>query len=85
MARDNGQGMFTMPFICEIADAKDLPTAKAKTLAAIEASTATNDNKDKARRMVNQAGSLTKLVLGLGNFNLAHQGMGAGRYQASGR
>lgn len=73
-ARDNGQGMFSMDFICKVADMRFEP-AVALVKSHIDASTATTDNKVKAHAMVNNAKSLTKLVLGLGNFSLSHMGM----------
>lgn len=75
MARDNGQGMFTMAFINEVAGIRDLEKAKARTLEVVEASAATPENKEKGRRMVAQSPSLKHLVLGLGNFTLSHMGM----------
>lgn len=75
MARDNGQGMFTMDFINEVAVMKDLVAAKAKVQQHIDASTASDANKRAATTMVYNSRALKNLVLGLGNFTLSHMGM----------
>ena len=75
MARDNGQGIFTMDFINEIAVLKDLAAAKAKATALIDVSTANDTNKQKAMRMVHNARTCNNLVFGMTNFSLSHQGM----------
>jgi len=75
MARDNGQGMFTMDFINEIAVMKDLVAANAKVLEVINGSTAADTNKEKGRRLIDQSRTLNQLVLGMGNFTLSHLGM----------
>ncbi len=76
MARDNGQGMFTMPEITAICNMHDLGQAKAAALAVVKASTANDANKAKANAMINKSTTITKLGLGMSNFNLAHQGLG---------
>ncbi len=76
MKRDNGQGMFTMDFINEIAGLKDLAVAKAKVTAQVDASKANDTNKQKAMRMVHNARTCNNLVFGMANFSLSHQGLG---------
>lgn len=75
MKRDNGQGMFTMDFINEVAVLKDLATVKAKVTEHIDKSNATDTNKQKAMRMVHNARTCNNLVFGMANFSLSHQGM----------
>jgi hypothetical protein len=75
MARDNGQGMFTMDFINEVSRMKSLPDAKAAVHNVIDASTANDTNKQKAVSMVSKATSLRSLLVSLANFSLSHQGL----------
>jgi hypothetical protein len=75
MKRDNGQGMFTMDFINEIAVMKDLAAAKVAVGKQVEASTATPENKAKAYKLINTSTSINRMVIGLGNFSLSHQGL----------
>lgn len=69
------EGMFTMADINKIAEIKDLARAKAAATAIIDGSTATDENKRKAMRMVHAARTCANLLIGMSNFNLAHQGM----------
>jgi hypothetical protein len=73
--KDFGQGMFTMPFITEISAMKSLQDAKQRVANWIDDSTATPDNKAKARQLVLTSTSINRLVIGMSNFNLAHQGL----------
>jgi len=73
--RDNGQGMFDMPFISTIAGLRSLAEAKQLVSEKIEASTANSDNKERARTLVRQSATVNQLVLGMGNFSLAHMGL----------
>lgn len=75
MARDNGQGMFTMEFINEVASVRDLSLAKAKVTAQIDVSGATDTNKQAGMRLVHNSHSFKSLMLGLANFSLSHQGL----------
>lgn len=75
MARDNGQGMFTMAEITAISN-MNLADGKAAAFAIVKASTATEQNKAKANAMINKAFSLKGLLLGMSNFSLSHQGLG---------
>lgn len=75
MKRDNGQGMFTMDFINEVAREVDINAAKCTCYERIEASTANPDNKHKAKVAVNKATNLRSLLLTLSNFSLSHQGL----------
>lgn len=75
MKRDNGQGIFTMDFICKV----EKMTFNEAVLAAIDrinASTANETNKMKATQMVQKATSVVRLMQGMTNFSLAHQGLG---------
>lgn len=74
MARDNGQGIFTMDFIKSI-ERKPLPDAKVLALDVVNASPATPANKQKATTMLNNSNTLTKLLIGMSNFSLSHQGL----------
>jgi len=79
MKRDNGQGMFTMDFINEIAAMRDLAAAKAKVAARGDVSGATDENKQKAMRMVHNARTCNNLIFGMANFSLSHQGLGVAK------
>ena len=72
--RDNGQGMFSMDFICKVADMRYEP-ALALVKSHIDASSAPPDNKAKAHEMVRKSTTHSRLVLGLGNFSLSHMCM----------
>ncbi len=75
MARDNGQGMFSMEFINECVSIRDIAALKAKVTAHIDVSGATDANKQKAMRMVHNARTVNNLIFGMSNFSLAHQGL----------
>lgn len=79
MKRDNGQGMFTMDFINEVSRIRRLEDAKVEIHKVIDASTATNDNKEKARSMVFKSTSVRGLLFGMVNFSLSHQGLGVSK------
>lgn len=74
MARDNGQGIFTMDFIQKV---EKMPFNEAVQAAIdrINLSTATEANKMKATQMVTKCGSVNRLLLGMSNFSLSHQGL----------
>ena len=74
MARDFGQGIFTMEFISSI-EKLDLATARSKAHDVVQASSATDKNKQKAAAMLDKASNVTKLMLGMSSFSLAHQGL----------
>lgn len=77
MAKDHGQGIFTMEVIGSIAAAAKEPLEAQKAIAikAIDESTATMQNQLKARGMVHAAHSHKALMLGMANYSLSHQGM----------
>lgn len=77
MAKDHGQGIFTMGVIGEIAAAAKEPLDAQKAIAfkAIDESGATLQNQLKARGMVQSALSHKSLMLGMANYTLSHQGM----------
>jgi hypothetical protein len=75
MSKDHGQGIFEMSDITLVCSMSSLPNAKVIARAAIDRSTATQANKDKAGLMVAKATSPTKLAFGMTNFSLAHQGL----------
>ena len=75
MKRDNGQGMFTMDLINEIAAMRDLAAAKVKVAEAIKLSSANADNKEKGYRLINQSRTINTLVIGMANFSLSHMGL----------
>jgi hypothetical protein len=77
VARDNGQGMFSMEFITEVSTMKDLVAAKAKVQQHIDESKATDPNKQAATMMVYNSRALKNLVIGMSNFSLAHMGLRA--------
>lgn len=76
MARDNGQGMFTMDFINQVSKMKDLAAAKAEVIKAIDDSKANDANKQKGVRLVHNSRSVNQLIMGMANFSLSHQGLG---------
>lgn len=73
--KDFGQGIFTMPDITAISNMATLTEAKAAAHALIVASAAKPENKNKAADMVFKATTLKKLLLGMSNFSLSHQGL----------
>lgn len=75
MAKDFGQGIFTMPFITKIAGLTDLETAKHYALQEIEDSPANFDNKTKAVKLVQSAKNIRAFVIAMSNFSLSHQGL----------
>jgi len=75
MTRDNGQGIFTMTTINNIAATKNLNDARTAAHTIIEASTATVQNKKKAGEMVAKCASVKSLIFGMTNFSLSHQGL----------
>lgn len=77
MQKDFGEGIFDMEFINQAYALGDLAAAKNAAHEKIKASTANVANKMKATAMVNKAATLSKLIHGLTNFSLAHQGLKA--------
>ena len=77
MSRDFGQGIFDMEFINSISKVKDLTQAKAMAFEKIEGAVATDENKAKAISMVSRSATLSKLLFGMTNFSLSHQGLKA--------
>lgn len=75
MSRDFGQGIFDMEFINSISKVKDLTHAKSMAFEKIESTNATDENKAKAKSMVSRSATLTKLLFGMTNFSLSHQGL----------
>lgn len=75
MSKDHGQGIFTMQLITTISKTRELSMAKSLAEAAINDSTATDANKEKARELLRTSSSLKKLLFGMTNFSLSHQGM----------
>ena len=73
--KDFGQGIFTMPEITAISNMNTLSEAKAAAHAIITASSAKPENKAKAAAMVNSSTNLKRLLLGMSNFSLSHQGL----------
>lgn len=75
MARDHGQGIFDMTDINLVASMSSLPNAKAIATAAVDRSTATDANKQKAMRMIHNSQTVKALMFGMTNFSLSHQGL----------
>jgi hypothetical protein len=75
MTRDNGQGIFSMVAINDVATMKSLNEAKGAAYTLIEASAATAQNKKKASDMVSCTASVKALIFGMTNFSLSHQGL----------
>jgi hypothetical protein len=75
MARDNGQGVFTMAIISRIAAMDDFAAMKKDLQKVIEDSSATLGNKIKATGMVHAARDKKHLLLGMSNFMLSHSGL----------
>jgi len=77
MAKDHGQGIFTMEVIGAIAAAVKEPLDAQKAIAfkAIDESPATLQNQLKARGLVQSALSHKALMLGMANWTLSHQGL----------
>lgn len=75
MARDNGQGIFKMQAINDIAMLKNIDDAKAAAYKLAEEATASAENKAKANQLISRARSIKELLLGMSNFSLAHMGM----------
>ncbi len=74
MTRVIQPGFFTMDFVNEIASKSNLAIAKSMCYDKIdEQPNAFPENIMKARNMVMQANSIRQLVIGLGNFVLAHE------------
>jgi len=74
MARDNGQGIFTMDFIGSI-QAMPLADASKLALEVIELSAAVPSNKTKASAMIQSSRTMKNLMIGMSNFSLSHQGL----------
>ena len=74
MARDNGQGIFSMDFIKKVENMTYNEAIQA-ALDRINLSTATEANKMKATQMVTKCISVNRLLLGMSNFSLSHQGL----------
>ncbi len=77
MSRDFGQGIFDMEFINDVASITDLTKAKSMAFEKIESTTATPENKAKAKSMVMRSATHSKLLFGMTNFSLSHQGLKA--------
>jgi hypothetical protein len=76
MSQDFGQGIFTMDTITTVSKTRDLSLAKGIANAKIDASTtALPKNIEKARALVLNARSVSKLAIDMSNFSLSHQGM----------
>jgi len=75
MARDNGQGIFSMAAINDIAALRNTSEAQKIACAIIEASSANPQNKKKAADMVAKSSTVKALIFGMTNFSLSHQGM----------
>lgn len=77
MARDFGQGIFTVQALNTISSMKNKPLVEQKKFAQdiIDASSAVESNKIKATEMVRSAGTHAKLLIGASNFSLSHQGL----------
>lgn len=75
MARDFGQGVFTMDIISHVATMSDIAAAKVYAHDAVQASNATSMNKIKAAGMINKAHNSKALLLGMSNFMLSHSGL----------
>ena len=73
---DFGPGIFDMEFVNAVNASKDLGKGKTMAYEKIDASSALEENKQKARAMVAKANSMFKLLDGMTNFSLAHQGLG---------
>ena len=77
MNTDFGQGIFDMDFINNVSKIKDLTLAKSMAYEKIESSIATSENRVKAKSMVSRSATLSKLLFGMTNFSLSHQGLKA--------
>ena len=75
MSKDFGQGIFDMDFIKSLEKERNLTTAKEAAFKKIDDSKATDDNKAKARTMVSRSATVIKLLHGMTNFSLSHQGL----------
>jgi hypothetical protein len=74
--KDFGEGIFDMQFINDAYKTGDVKKAKELCIKKIDDSKATDQNKRKAKSMVQMANGLVKLIHGLTSFSLAHQGLG---------
>ena len=70
-----GQGIFDMDFVSLISAQKNIETAKKMATNRIEDSSAREENKDKARIMVNGARNTERLATGMSNFILSNMGL----------
>lgn len=75
--KDFGPGIFDMEFINEMNELTSMNDIKTAAMAKIDASSAHEDNKKKARSMIQLANSKMKLLMGMTNFSLSHQGLKA--------
>lgn len=75
MSKDFGQGIFDMDFINVVAKEKDLTAAKGLAFEKVRDSRATDENKAKANSMIARSASISKLLFGMTNFSLSHQGL----------
>lgn len=75
MSRDNGPGIFDMEFITHVSTLSDVTAGKTAAFERIEASEANDANKAKAKAMISRASTMSKLLQGMTNFSLAHQGL----------
>ena len=78
MAKDFGQGLFTMDQITRISTIRELGPMKTAALMLLESeqnAKVTEANRHKARSMISTAPSVKSLLLGLSNFSLSHQGL----------
>lgn len=77
MNKDFGEGIFDMEFINQAYALGDLTAAKTAAFEKIKASSANDTNKTKASAMVSRSATLSKLIHGMTNFSLSHQGLKA--------
>lgn len=75
--KDFGPGIFDMEFINEMNALDSINDIKTAAMAKIDASSANEDNKKRARSMIQLASSKMKLLMGMTNFSLSHQGLKA--------
>jgi anti-sigma28 factor (negative regulator of flagellin synthesis) len=71
--------IFSMDHIKNISETKDHGSAKKMAHSAIESSNAREENKNKAKQMVDQSKSVNHLAQGMTNFHMAHDAKIRGR------
>lgn len=69
---DRGTGMFTMDDATAVSKMKDVEAAKKHAMDIADKSKAKPENVRKAKAMIMKANTINKIVLGMGNFILAH-------------